>query len=274
MNDTPVARAPLAGGRFLAERPIFVVAVLFLAAVAITLAHVRGLQSDLVSTQALQHAKLFTGAVAEFRTVYTSEVVERIRPTGIEITHDYQLREGAAPLPATLSMILGNRIGALEGGGGSRLYSPYPFPSRGEDGGLTDAFAREAWEALNQNPEEPFYRFETLGDREVLRYATADLMRPACIDCHNTHPDTPKADWEVGDVRGVLEVITPLDVPLAATRSGLVDTAFLMLFMAAVGLLFLGLMMSHLDRATSEAAALTEEARAHKQEQVPAEGGE
>lgn len=131
MNDTPVPRAPLPGGRFLAERPIFVVAVLFLAAVAITLAHVRGLQSDLVSTQALQHAKLFTGAVAEFRTVYTSEVVERIRPTGIEITHDYQLREGAAPLPATLSMILGNRIAALEGGGGSRLYSPYPFPGRG-----------------------------------------------------------------------------------------------------------------------------------------------
>ncbi len=209
----------------------------------------------------------------EFRSLYTSEVVERIRPAGIEIAHDYDLREGAAPLPATLSMILGNRIGALEEGGESRLYSPYPFPWRGQDGGLTDVFAREAWEALNRNPEEPFYRFETLGDREVLRYATADLMRPACIDCHNTHPDTPKADWAVGDVRGVLEVITPLDVTLAATRSGLVDTAILMLFMAAMGLLFLGLMMSHRDEAAEQAAALIAD-RALEQRQASAERGE
>ena len=273
MKERSVAQAPSAGGRFLSERPLFVVAMLFLAAVAITLAHVRGLQSSLVNTQALENARLFTLAVAEFRAVYTSEVVERIRPAGIEIAHDYDLREGAAPLPATLSMILGNRIGGLEQGGESRLYSPYPFPWRSQDGGLSDDFAREAWEALNRNPEEPFYRFESLGDREVLRYATADLMRPACIDCHNTHADTPKADWEVGDVRGVLEVITPLDVSIAATRSGLVNTAILMVFLATMGLLFLGLMMSQREEAAKEAAALIAD-RALEQEQASAEGGE
>ena len=37
---------------------------------------------DRASIQALQNAELFTGAVAEFRTVYTSDVVERIRPSG------------------------------------------------------------------------------------------------------------------------------------------------------------------------------------------------
>ena len=225
------------------RRPIFVAGVLFLVAVAVTVAHVHGLQTQLVRTQALQNAKLLTGAVAEFRTVYTSEVIERLRPSGVEITHDYLTRDGAVPLPATLSMILGNRIGALEGGGETRLYSPYPFPWRGEAGGLADSFAREAWEALNQDPEEPFYRFEALDGREVLRYASADLMRRDCVDCHNTHPDTPKSDWSVGDVRGVLEVITPLDVPLEATRSGLVDTMVLMLLMAAGGLILLGFTM-------------------------------
>ncbi len=255
----------------LAQYPIFLVAVLFLAGVAMTLSHLKGLQSQLVSMQALQHAKLYTEALAEFRTVYTSEVVERIRPSGIEITHDYHLREGAAPLPATLSMILGNRIGELESGGESRLYSAYPFPWRSENGGLSDVFARDAWEALIRNPEEPFYRFETLGEREVLRYATADLMRPACVDCHNTHPDSPKVDWEEGDVRGVLEVITPLDAPLAAIRSGLVDTAVLMLFMVALGLVFVGMLMNSLQRATHEAAVLTEESRrAHEQERTRA----
>lgn len=232
MTERRVAGVVLAGRRFLAQRPVVVVVVLFFAAVAATLAHVQGLQSHLVSTQALQNAELLTQAVAEFRTVYTSEVVERIRPSGIEITHDYLLREGAAPLPATLSMILGNRMGAPGSGVESRLYSAYPFPWASEDGGFPDGFAREAWEALTQKPDEPFYRFETLGGRDVLRYATADRMRPACVDCHNTHPDSPKVDWSVGDVRGVF-----------------------------------GLLLSDLQEATQEAASLKEESRrAHEQE--------
>jgi hypothetical protein len=260
MQGRPEAIGSPTGRRLFAQRPALVVALLFFAAVAVTLAHVRGLQSQLVNMQALQNARLFAAALTEFRSVYTSEVVERIRPSGVEIAHDYDLREGAVPLPATLAMILGKRIGELEEGGGSRLYSPYPFPWRQEDGGLRDEFAREAWEALVQNPDEPFYRFERIGERDVLRYATADLMRAACVDCHNTHPDTPKADWKVGDVRGVLEVITPLDATLAATRSGLIDTAVLMIFMAVIGIVLLGLIMRE-ARKEAAAAMATREAR-------------
>ncbi len=91
--------------------------------------------------------------------------------------------------------------------------------------------------------------------------------RPACVDCHNTHPDSPKVDWSVGDVRGVLEVITPLDAPLEATRSGLVDTAVLMLVLAGIGVAVFGLLLSDLQEATQEAASLKEESRrAHEQE--------
>lgn len=239
MSSDPQAEERLPLHRY----PLFVGGALFLAVVVVTVAHVQGLQTELVRTQALQNARLLTGAVAEFRTVYTSEVVERLRFSGVEITHDYLLREGAVPLPATLSMMLGNRIGALESGAETRLYSAYPFPWRRETGGLADSFAREAWEALNRDPAEPFYRFEALEGREVLRYASADLMRRECVECHNTHADTPKSDWRVGDVRGVLEVITPLDVPLEAIRSGLVDTMVLMLLMASAGLVLLGLAM-------------------------------
>jgi PAS domain S-box-containing protein len=31
-------------------------------------------------------------------------------------------------------------------------------------------------------------------------------MRPACVTCHNQHPDSPKRDWKLGDVRGIQEV--------------------------------------------------------------------
>jgi PAS domain S-box-containing protein len=31
-------------------------------------------------------------------------------------------------------------------------------------------------------------------------------MRQACVTCHNTHPDSPRKDWKVGDIRGIQEV--------------------------------------------------------------------
>ncbi len=30
------------------------------------------------------------------------------------------------------------------------------------------------------------------------------------IQCHNTHPESPKKDWKVGDVRGILEISMPV----------------------------------------------------------------
>ena len=62
--------------------------------------------------------------------------------------------------------------------------------------------------------------------------------------------------------------MTPLDVPLEATRSGLVDTAVLMSILAGIGLAVFGLLLSDLQEATREAAALKEETRrAHEQDQ-------
>jgi hypothetical protein len=65
---------------------------------------------------------------------------------------------------------------------------------------------RDALEYLNKNPDKEFVRFENYKGRPSIRYSTADIMRPACVTCHNTHPESPKKDWKEGDVRGVLEL--------------------------------------------------------------------
>ena len=114
--------------RLLSERPLIVLAVLSIAAGVIIVGHIDRLQSNLVEEQALQTAKLLTTALTEFRSLYTSDVVERVRPIGVTVSHDYKETEGAIPLPATLSMALGNRIGAQGAGVETRLYSAYPFP--------------------------------------------------------------------------------------------------------------------------------------------------
>ena len=56
-----------------------------------------------------------------------------------------------------------------------------------------------------------------------------------CVSCHNTHPDSPRIDWKLGDVRGVLEIIRPLDSIIAQTRAGLRETFALMALLGYYG---------------------------------------
>src|SRR5262249_1095366 len=71
------------------------------------------------------------------------------------------------------------------------------------------------------------YSFEEVNGRTALRYATARRMEKDCVTCHNNHPDTTKNDWRVGDVRGVLEIIRPLDQDEDRIREGLQGTLVL-----------------------------------------------
>ena len=226
--------------------------LLFCVGMVCILWYMSHLQSNLITSMALQDASLYSQALAEFRALYTSEVVETVKDRGIEVTHDYTTKEGAIPLPATLSMVLGKRIGEHASGAQIRLYSAYPFPWRQENGGLQDEFGNEAWNYLRQNPEKPFYRFEEFEGRRALRFATADLMGPGCVNCHNTHPASPKTDWKTGDTRGVLEVILPLDTAVSHTRVGLGGTFALMATLSVLGVSSLSLVIGRLRRSSAE----------------------
>jgi PAS domain S-box-containing protein len=238
--------------RLLHERTILMLLLLFCLGMGCMLWYVARLQSNLIASIALQDAALYAQALAEFRTLYTSEVVETVRPRGIEVTHDYLTHAGAIPLPVTLTMLLGKRISAHEAGAQIRLFSPYPFPSRHVEGGLQDAFGQAAWDYLQHHPTASFHRFEEVQGRPSLRYAVADLMRSSCVNCHNTHPASPKTDWKTGDVRGVLEVIFPLHTAVAQTRVGLRGTFALMVVMSILGLSGLALVIGRLRRSSTD----------------------
>ena len=238
--------------RLLYQRTVLVLTLLFFVGVVSVLWHLTRLSSNLVESATLQSVARYSEALAEFRTLYTSEVVARVQNHGIEVTHDYANREGAIPLPATLSLTLGEHIGQKGSGIQVRLYSPYPFPWRQQTGGLQDGFADAAWSSLQQHPGQVFYRFEDFQGRRALRYATADLMRPECVHCHNTHPDTPRKDWQTGDMRGVLEVILPVDQLGAETRAELHGTFTLIAGMSLLGLLGLALVIGRFRRISED----------------------
>jgi methyl-accepting chemotaxis protein len=61
-----------------------------------------------------------------------------------------------------------------------------------------------------------FSREEIRDGKSIVRVALADTMVAAgCVKCHNTIAGSPKTDWKLGDVRGVLEVATSIVGPLA-----------------------------------------------------------
>jgi eukaryotic-like serine/threonine-protein kinase len=206
--------------------PVGLLAALSLGS-AVGLWHLSRLNEQLVRSTALEGAAQQAETLECLNDVY-SEAVDRAMSKGAKVTHDYATRTGALPLPATLTIDLGKHISERsESGMQVRLYSDYPWKFR-KNGGPSDEFEREALHRLRENPDDPVYHFEEYQGRPVLRYAVARKMRESCLACHNKDTvNSPKLDWKVGDVRGVVEIIRPLDRDVARTRDGLRDTFML-----------------------------------------------
>lgn len=64
----------------------------------------------------------------------------------------------------------------------------------------------------------------------TIRMAVPVIMASGCVSCHNSHPDSPKRDWQVGDVRGIQSIT--LTQPIAAN---LFSFGHLLLYLFAAG---------------------------------------
>ncbi|NEO87307.1 MAG: diguanylate cyclase, partial [Spirulina sp. SIO3F2] len=128
----------------------------------------------------------------------------------------------------------------------------YPFPHRKDTGGPQDAFQHEAIEHLRTHPEQPFFRRDQLGEYSAFRYAEAIIMGPSCVSCHNSHPDSPRKDWRVGDVRGVLEISQPIDSLMGLALKGMRMTLVRLVVILGLGLVGLTFVMGRLRHTTRE----------------------
>lgn len=192
--------------------------------------HLSALSKSLVRSTALE------GAVQQAETMdevnrYYSRVASHLHSAGVEGVSNWEETPGelTMPAPATVTIDLGQQISARsESGMQIRLYSDYPFKNR-LSRPPPDGFEREALDQLRKDPAKPFYRFEELDGRPVLRFATARVMEPTCVNCHNKHPErNPNSPvWKEGDMRGVLEVIRPLDRDQERIHQGLRSTILL-----------------------------------------------
>jgi len=190
--------------------PIPIVSGLALVTAAILLPPV---VSENAVESAVESARQLVDGFRTARTYYSKVVVAKVTSTGaFKATNEYRDKPDAIPLPATMIHDLSD---AFKSAGASfKLYSPYPFPNRA--GRKLDAFGTDAWSYLSANPERVFSRRETIDGKEIVRVGVADkLADQSCVNCHNTFPGSPKTDWKLGDVRGIVEIDTDIDGALA-----------------------------------------------------------
>ncbi len=212
----------------------------------------------MVQEYVTESAQAHAASVTQFRNFYTQELVPRAVQAGMEVTHDYKSRTNALPLPATLTIDLGHYLSKVDGGTQVRLYSDQPFPWRLHERQLDD-FQQQALAHLKIKPNEPFVREEMMNGTRVLRFAQADRMLPKCVACHNSYVGSPRTDWQVGDVRGALEVVLPVSQWQLASAGVLNRTFVVLLALLFCGFLVVWLSVRRIRLALLNARQLSSE---------------
>ncbi|MCP9778173.1 MULTISPECIES: DUF3365 domain-containing protein [unclassified Cyanobium] len=190
-------------------RPGFVLVLLILSLVGLPFVMVNSLASATVKQMELQADEISTLATG-IRSYYADNVVARLQQADGQavFTENYREVHGGIPIPATLSIELGALFDSAHSDGriNYAFLSDYPFAKR--DVPPLDSFEEMALQSLRKDPNQPrIVSLERpLFGSATYRLATPVFMRPACVTCHNQHPDSPKRDWKVGDVRGIQEV--------------------------------------------------------------------
>ncbi|TAE07129.1 MAG: DUF3365 domain-containing protein [Oscillatoriales cyanobacterium] len=256
-------------GQLVYKRVILAVTILFCVGVAIAMTNMSELSSTLIASQALQNATLYAQAIKEARTLYSSDAIKPLTTANaISFTHDYNPTKTkvTVPVPATFLIELGQHITQKNPEVSVRLYSNYPFPWREKEGGAKDNFEREALSYLTKNPTANFFRREDYLGKPAFRYAEADILTPSCVNCHNTNSYSPKKDWKVGDVRGILEITQPLNTITQKTHSGLKNLFFLLVGLSVLGISGLSLAISRLRQNAKQLEQRVRERTAQLQE--------
>lgn len=238
---------------FLLKQIILVLIVLMCAGGAIAWVAVDRLSIELVESQANKNAEWCINALKEAIQIYSDDVVDRIDDK-VTVSEHYPTIEGAIPTPSTYSIVLGERISEGKGNFRFRVYSDYPFPSRQKDGtgGPQDRFEENALNYLRNNANDSYSNIEIFKNRLSLRYGMPIVMKASCISCHNTHPESPKTDWRIGDVRGVMEVTQPLDNFIEQNQQNILGLSVKLGGLSILSLLGISLVIEKLRQSTRE----------------------
>lgn len=164
--------------------------------------------------ETVDNAVLTAQQFKKLRTYYSKNIVQSVinADSPIKASTAHKDKAGVIPVPATFLHDVSYEMSSEDTQ--FSLVSPYPFANR--SGRALDDFNKKAWEFLTKNPDKTYSELTTINGKQVMRVGVADkLTAQSCVNCHNSHPDSPKTDWQLGDVRGILE----MNIDISAQRA-------------------------------------------------------
>lgn len=182
--------------------------------------------------EARRNAQQFSRIIATVRSYYAANVAGRVLANHgqpVVLTENYRDTPGGIPIPATLSIELGDLLhqNAPDDGFRTAFLSDQPFGTRQRP--PLDDFQRSALQELRAHPtQQEVWRVEPNADGGTrVRLAIPVRMEPTCVYCHNGHPDSPVHDWREGDVRGIQDISVAVSLANQTGDSWLMATYLL-----------------------------------------------
>lgn len=135
--------------------------------------------------------------VKAFRTVYSKAIVEHVQKGGVRPSEKWREDDHAIMLNAQFVKAAGVEIPDFELGliGLTPIYKSNLPKTQAEADALKKMMANPALKVL------------TFADGNQFKGLAADhAIVQACVDCHNSHPSSPRKDFKQGDLMGAIVV--------------------------------------------------------------------
>lgn len=84
--------------------------------------------TEMAERNARLTAEITAENINHFRTYYSREVIGNVKNSETDVTHEFRQKPGSIPLPATLSIELGEFLQSQHFNIGYKMFSAYPFP--------------------------------------------------------------------------------------------------------------------------------------------------
>ncbi len=167
---------------------------------------------SITTSSAQQQTNNVKAMITQIRAYYADNIVTRVTPFDgkSQIIHNFREVPGAIPNPATMAIELGEIFKTTQTNVNYRFISDFPFQNRAQHS--FDAWESAALKSLRENPNQEITQLNQSSGTVQYRVATPIRMAAVCVACHNSHPGSPKRDWQEGDVRGIQEFTVTLPV--------------------------------------------------------------
>jgi hypothetical protein len=142
------------------------------------------------------------------REVYAERVVHRLQNVEkvVQATEHFE-DEKTLPLPAQM-LRMGSQVAASKADFRYALISSWAINKANAP--KTD-FEKAGLEAVAKNPQQPYRGEQVIAGKRYFTAVYADkAVSPACVKCHNEHPESPRKDFTPGDVMGAIVISLPL----------------------------------------------------------------